>query len=65
MIGPNVNGGLYSEYPEIRAEALVEGDLAPTVDFRSVYSSIIDDWMCIDPDPILGNNFEKLDRIIA
>lgn len=65
VIGPNVSGGLYGEYPEIRAEALVEGDLAPTVDFRSVYSSIIDDWMCIDPNPVLGKNFEKLDKIIA
>ena len=47
-IGPNVNGGFYSEYPETRAEALQQGDLVPNQDFRGVYSTILEDWMKLD-----------------
>ena len=58
-IGPRVNGGMYSEYPETRPEALQQGDLVPNQDFRGVYSTIIDDWMKLDAPSIVNGNFEK------
>ena len=58
-IGPSVKGGMYSEYPDTRAEALIEGDLAPTMDFRGFYSTVIEDWMGLDPVPVVNGSFEK------
>ena len=60
VIGPKVNGGMYSMYPETRAEALDQGDLVPNVDFRGTYSSILERWMGLDPVPIVNGQFEQL-----
>ena len=57
--GPNVNGGQYGEYPSIEADKLVEGDLAPGMDFRGPYAAILDDWMGIDEREIVGGEFER------
>ena len=59
VIGPNVKGGQYGEYPSIEADKLVEGDLAPGMDFRGPYASILDDWMGIDDREIVGGEFER------
>ena len=58
-IGPRVKGGMYSEYPSTRAEDLVQGDLEPNIDFRGLYSTILEDWLGIDPAPIVNGQFEK------
>ena len=58
-IGPGVRGGMHGEYPETRAEALVDGDLAPGIDFRSTYTSILEDWFGLDAAPIVNGRFEK------
>ncbi len=58
-IGPGVQGGMHGEYPETRAEALVDGDLAPSIDFRSTYTSILEDWFGLDAAPIVNGQFEK------
>ena len=60
VIGDNVKGGQYGEYPSLRAEDLEQGDVVPNVDFRSVYSTIVEDWMHMDSKPIIGGDFEKL-----
>ena len=38
---------------------LDQGDLVPDMDFRSVYTTLAEDWMQLDPLPIVGGNFEK------
>ena len=58
-IGPNVNGGFYSEYPETRTEALQQGDLVPNQDFRGVYSTILEDWMKLDAPSVVNGTFER------
>ena len=58
-IGPGVRGGMHGEYPETRAEALVDGDLAPGIDFRSTYTSILEDWFGLDAAPLVNGRFEK------
>ena len=60
VIGPRVKGGMYSTYPETRAEALDQGDLVPNVDFRSPYTTILEDWLKMDAVPIVNGSFEKL-----
>ena len=58
-IGPKAKGGMHGEYPQTRTEALVEGDLAPNQDFRGVYASILEDWLGVDPVPIVNGQFEQ------
>ena len=59
LIGPRVKGGMYSEYPETKPGALQQGDLVPNLDFRSVYSGILEDWMGLDSLPLVNGRFEK------
>ena len=58
-IGPGVRGGMHGDYPETRAEALVDGDLAPGIDFRSTYTTMLEDWFGLDAAPIVNGRFEK------
>jgi uncharacterized protein (DUF1501 family) len=64
-IGPSVAGGMHSEYPQTRSEALEQGDLVPNLDFRGVYSTILEDWLGLDAVPIVNGHFEKPGFIAA
>ena len=59
LIGPRVKGGMYSEYPQTKANALQQGDLVPNLDFRGVYAAILDDWLGLDAVPIVNGHFEQ------
>jgi len=58
-IGGAVKGGLYGEYPSLKDEDLLEGDLRFNQDFRGVYGNILEKWLGLDPVPIVGGNFEQ------
>jgi uncharacterized protein (DUF1501 family) len=58
VIGGGVNGGLYSDYPSM--SDLMSGDLKMQVDFRSMYGTILRDWLNIPADGILGGTFPTL-----
>jgi uncharacterized protein (DUF1501 family) len=60
FIGNHVNGGLYGEYPSAKSEDLEQGDLVPNWDFRSDYTSIVEDWLGMDANPIVNGSFEKM-----
>ena len=62
-IGDPVAGGHHSEYPSRKPEDLQFGDLVPNIDFRGVYSDLLEDWLGLDAVPIVGGTFEKLDFI--
>jgi uncharacterized protein (DUF1501 family) len=59
VMGDKVKGGHYGEYPSLKAEKLVQGDLNPSMDFRSIYSTILDKWMGMDPVPIVNGTYEQ------
>jgi uncharacterized protein (DUF1501 family) len=59
VIGDAVKGGEYSEYPSRKPGDLTQGDLAPTIDFRGLYSTILEDWLQVDAKPIVKGSFEK------
>ena len=59
VIGPAVKGGMYSRYPETRAEALEQGDLVPNQDFRGVYSTILENWLEVEAAPIVNGTFSS------
>jgi uncharacterized protein (DUF1501 family) len=60
IIGDNVKGGMYGTYPSLKPEDLNQGDLDPNYDFRGFYSSVIDQWLGLDPVPIVGGQFEQI-----
>ena len=62
VIGDQVKGGLYSEYPSLKKEDLEDGgDLLHNVDFRGVYATILERWLGLDSKPMVGGTFEQLD----
>ena len=61
IIGDRVNGGLYAEYPSLDPNRWVHGeDLEHTIDFRGVYGTVLEQWMGLDPTPIVGGRFEQI-----
>ena len=63
IIGNSVNGGLYGEYPSLKEEDLLEGDLHFNNDFRSTYSTILERWLDLEAAPIVNGQFEQFDII--
>ena len=59
VIGAPVRGGMYSEYPSTKPEDLSQGDLAPTIDFRGVYGTIVEKWLGLEAKPIVSGNWEQ------
>lgn len=64
LIGDRVNGGLYGDYPSLAPSDQLSGDMHFNNDFRSLYSSILDDWFNIQPDPIVNGHFEKIEGLL-
>ena len=61
IIGEQVEGGLYAEYPSVDpADWLYGEDLRHTVDFRGIYSTVLEQWMGIDPVSVVGGTFEQI-----
>lgn len=63
ILGNRVRGGLHGEHPSL-TKLDDNGDLIYTVDFRSVYATILEDWLSADSQAILGKKFEKLGLIV-
>ncbi|HCL26680.1 MAG TPA: hypothetical protein DHW65_10100 [Dehalococcoidia bacterium] len=60
MVGDNVKGGIYGEYPSLELSEQEEGgNLKYNLDFRSVYTDILEDWFQLDAKEIVGGSFEK------
>ncbi len=60
VIGDPVAGGMHGAYPSLNEDALLDGDLRFQVDFRSVYATLVEKWLGLDAQPIVGGNYEKL-----
>ena len=54
-----MKGGFYAEYPSLDPANHLSGDLQFNNDFRSLYSTILDDYFGIAPEPIVNGNFEQ------
>ena len=59
VIGEPVKGGQHGEYPSRKAEDLQQGDLVPTLDFRGLYATVLEDWLGLDATSIVKGSFEK------
>jgi uncharacterized protein (DUF1501 family) len=65
VIGGPVNGGMYGEYPSLKPEDQLEGDLHFNNDFRSTYSTLLERWLGLEPAPIVNGHFEQFDFIAS
>jgi len=54
--------GLYNELPDLQDLTKI-GDLKHTVDFRSVYATLLKTWMQTDERKILDGSFPILDFV--
>ena len=63
VIGDKVAGGMHGVYPSLEQKDLLDGDLHFQVDFRGVYGAIVERWLGLDAQPIVGGNFEQLDFV--
>lgn len=57
VMGDRVKGGLYGSHPNLAN--LYMGDLNYEVDFRSVYYTMLEDWLKGDAKAVLGKSYEK------
>jgi len=51
--------GVYNELPNL-SNLDTNGDIKYSVDFRSIYATILGDWLKVDDENILNRNFKKL-----
>ncbi len=62
VIGKPVRGGLQGEQPSL-TDTVDSGNLKYNVDFRSVYQSLIRDWLQADAATVLGATFPEIPLI--
>jgi uncharacterized protein (DUF1501 family) len=60
LIGDGVQGGHYGEYPSMELDKLIEGDLEFSLDFRSLYTEILEDWLEVDARPIVKSEYARV-----
>ena len=66
LVGKPVEGGLYAEYPSLEPDKWEKGeDLGHNVDFRGVYSTILEQWLGLEASPIVFGNFEQINPFRA
>jgi uncharacterized protein (DUF1501 family) len=60
LAGPGVKSGIVGQMPSLLELDPEHGDLKTATDFRQVYATVLEDWLRIPAQPVLGARFEKL-----
>ena len=66
VFGEDIGNGFVGEGPDI-VNVDEYGDPFHSVDFRSVYGSILRDWLCVDEDivdDVIGSEQDKIDGLV-
>lgn len=61
LMGGGVKGGIVGKHPSLTN--LNRGDLKFSTDFRSVYASLLEQWLGTKSEPVLKGQFRTLDLI--
>ena len=61
VIGGDVKGGMYGEYPSLKEEDQLEGDLHFNNDFRSTYTTLLERGLQLEAAPIVNGSFDQTD----
>ncbi len=59
LAGGSLRGGIVGKHPSLTD--LDDGDLKFHTDFRRVYASILEGWLGVGSEPILGGRFKPMD----
>ena len=60
VIGDSVRGGLYGGQPSLEPTDLDFGQMRSTTDFRRVYATVLDRWLGVEHQLVLGEKFEPI-----
>lgn len=63
LVGGNIKGGIYGNNPDLTN--LDQGDLRMQTDFRSVYSSVLTNWLGADPSKVIPGNYSNIPFTLA
>lgn len=63
VVGDRVKAGLLGQYPSLAPADLFQGDIKYTVDFRSVYAAVLENWLKTRSEPILGRRFQPIQLV--
>lgn len=66
VFGSSLHGGILGTNPTIGTNVDVNANIPMQYDFRSVYSSILADWFCVDStnlEKVMLRNFQKLNIV--
>jgi len=58
VIGGQVIGGMYGEYPSLEPDKQLQGDLQFNNDFRHTYATILERWLNIESEAIINGSFD-------
>jgi uncharacterized protein (DUF1501 family) len=56
VVGPSVKGGRFGEPPSLTSLDRT-GNLVHTKDFRSLYATLLQGWLGVEPAAVLGDDF--------
>jgi uncharacterized protein (DUF1501 family) len=62
MAGQGVKGGIHGKVPSLTD--LPDGDPRWSVDFRRIYTTVLEDWLGLSAEQALGGRFERLPMIL-
>lgn len=60
VVGPRVRPGLQGSAPNLAPGSLVNGDVTFATDFRSVYATLLEQWLQTSSTPVIGRAFPAL-----
>jgi uncharacterized protein (DUF1501 family) len=58
LVGGKVKAGVVGDHPSLTK--IPDGNLIHSTDFRRVYAAVLNDWLGVDPVPVVGNGFDPL-----
>lgn len=58
LVGGKIRGGVLGEHPSLTK--LEAGNLKHSIDFRQVYAAILETWLGVDSQAVLGGKFEPV-----
>ena len=65
LIGKNIKGGFYSEYPSLEPSEWEHGeDLKHTIDFRGIYATLLEQWLGVESGPIGRGHYEQINPFL-
>jgi uncharacterized protein (DUF1501 family) len=62
LFGPGVKAGVHGTQPSL-TDLDENGNLKTKTDFRTVYAAILEKWLGVPSEPILGGKFPLLDCV--